>query len=91
MTRPWFTDMRMLAASQVARETPGGRATDREPLVVHADEFGALAGNLDAHAARLGIDVATLVKLRARGRGFHRRPARPLGEVLTALTWRFRR
>jgi hypothetical protein len=83
--------MRMLTAASATRETPGGKSTDREPLVMPAAEFGELAGDLDAHAARLGIDVATLVKLRARGRGFHRRPVRPLGEILTALTWRFRR
>lgn len=90
MTKPWFTDPRMLNAGD-ARGLDRSEPADDADLAVSAGEFGDLVGDLDAHAARLGIDVATLVRLRARGRGFHRRPARPLGEILTALTWRFRR
>jgi hypothetical protein len=90
MTKPWFTDPRMLNAGD-ARGLDHTAPADDGELVMSIGEFGAIDGDLDAHAARLGIDVATLVRLRARGRGFHRRPARPLGEILTALTWRFRR
>ena len=90
MPKPWFTDARMLDAGD-ARGLKRSGPVDDGDLVMPVAEFGALTGDLDAHAARLGIDVATLVRLRARGRGFHRRPARPLGEVLTAFTWRFRR
>lgn len=89
MPKPWFTDTRLLDVGD-ARGLKRSEPTDGD-LVMPVAEFGALTGDLDAHAARLGIDVATLVRLRARGRGFHRRPARPFGEVLTALTWRFRR
>lgn len=88
MTRPWFTDMRMLVALRDSRDAPPVLAAERDAVVIPVSEAAALAGDMDLQAARLGVDVATLVRMRAEGRGQHRRPVRPLGEIFARLTWR---
>lgn len=85
--KDWWTDTRMLAAGNARRLTGGDpmampvspAAPDGTMPSYDPRYLASLAGDLDAHAARLGVPVETLVAARL---GRHRAPRRSVRQIV---------